>query len=196
MGSLKAVSVYCGSNPGTDPAYAEAAAAIGTELGRRGIDMVYGGGHVGLMGIAADAALAAGANVHGVITEALQAREVEHIGLTTLAIVETMHERKFAMADRSDAFVMLPGGFGTLDEFFEVVTWTQLGVHAKPAGVLDVRGFFDPLLAFLDHATAEGFIRPQHRDLIVVDCEPASLLDRLAVTAMPLVDKVISREQR
>ena len=196
MGSLKAVSVYCGSNPGTDPAYAEAAAAVGTELGRRGIDMVYGGGHVGLMGIAADAALAAGGNVHGVITHALQAREVEHIGLTSLAIVETMHERKFAMADRSDAFVMLPGGFGTLDEFFEVVTWTQLGVHTKPTGILDVLGFFDPLLAFLDHATSEGFIRPQHRDLIVVDAEPAALLDRLAVTAVPVVDKVISRDQR
>ncbi|MFN8027398.1 MAG: TIGR00730 family Rossman fold protein [Acidimicrobiia bacterium] len=195
-GSLGAVSVYCGSNPGTDPAYAEAAVAIGTELGRRGIDMVYGGGHVGLMGIAADAALAAGGRVHGVITHALQAREVEHIGLTSLAIVETMHERKFAMADRSDAFVMLPGGFGTLDEFFEVVTWSQLGVHAKPAGILDVGGFFDLLLAFLDHATAEGFIRPQHRDLIVVDPDAASLLDRLASTTVPTVEKVIGRDQR
>jgi uncharacterized protein (TIGR00730 family) len=193
---LTAVSVYCGSNPGTDPAYADAAAAMGTELGRRGIDLVYGGGHVGLMGIAADAVLAAGGRVHGVITHALQAREIEHIGLTTLTIVETMHERKFVMADRADAFVMLPGGFGTLDEFFEAVTWTQLGVHAKPCGILDVLGFFDPLLAFLDHATAERFIRPQHRASIVVDTAAAPLLDRLAVTAVPVVEKVISREER
>jgi len=193
---LRAVSVYCGSNPGTDPAYAAAAVAMGTELGRRGIDMVYGGGHVGLMGVAADAALAAGGCVHGVITHALQAHEVEHVGLTSLTIVDTMHERKFMMADRSDAFVMLPGGFGTLDEFFEVVTWTQLGVHTKPCGILDVLGFFDPLLMFLDHATREQFIRPPHRQSIVVDTDAASLLDQLTAIALPTVDKVISREER
>ena len=193
---LTAVSVYCGSNPGTDPAYAEAAASRGTALAQRGIDLVYGGGHVGLMGVAADAALAAGGQVHGVITRALQEHEVEHVGLTSLTIVETMHERKFAMADRADAFVMLPGGFGTLDEFFEVVTWTQLGVHATPCGVLDVRGFFDPLLAFLDHATAEQFIRPPHRESIVVDTDATALLDQLAGIALPTVEKVISREER
>jgi uncharacterized protein (TIGR00730 family) len=194
--SLTAVSVYCGSNPGTDPAYAAAAAAMGAALAQRGIDMVYGGGHVGLMGIAADAALAAGGHVHGVITRALQEHEVEHHSLTSLTVVETMHERKFAMADRSDAFVMLPGGFGTLDEFFEVVTWTQLGVHAKPCGILDVRGFFDPLLAFLDHATGEQFIRPPQRASIVVDTDAAALLDQLVSVALPTVERLISREER
>ena len=195
-GGLTAVSVYCGSNPGTDHAYAEAATAMGTALAQRGIDMVYGGGHVGLMGIAADAALAAGGHVHGVITRALQEHEVEHVGLTSLTVVETMHERKFTMADRSDAFVMLPGGFGTLDEFFEVVTWTQLGVHAKPCGVLDVRGFFDPLLAFLDHATNEQFIRPPHRESIVVGTDAGALLDQLAEVALPTVEKVIRPSER
>lgn len=195
-GSLSAVSVYCGSHPGADPAYTEAAVVMGVELGRRGIDLVYGGGQVGLMGLVADAALGVGGRVHGVITRALEEHEIEHGGLTSLTVVETMHERKFAMADCADAFVMLPGGFGTLDEFFEVVTWTQLGVHAKPTGILDVGGFFDPLLAFLDHATAEGFIRPQHRELIVVDPDVASLLDRLAGTTVPSVEKVIGRDER
>ena len=154
------MAVYCGSNSGNDPAYAEAAAALGRTLAKRGIRLVYGGGHVGLMGVVADAVLESGGEVHGVITEALVAKEVSHRGLTSLRVVETMHERKAVMADAADAFVMLPGGFGTLDEFFEVVTWTQLGIHAKPCGVLDAAGFFGPLRALIDGAVTAGFRAP------------------------------------
>jgi uncharacterized protein (TIGR00730 family) len=158
--------------------------------------LVYGGGHVGLMGVVADAALAAGGEVHGIITRALQELEVSHLELTSLTVVETMHERKAAMADRAEAFVALPGGFGTLDEFFEVVTWTQLGVHAKPCGLLDVAGFFDPMLALLDHATREGFIRPEHRASVLVDTDPAALLDRLAAWSPPALEKWLDRDDR
>ncbi len=165
-------------------------------LGARGIDLVYGGGHVGLMGTLADAALAAGSEVHGVITRALQEREVAHGRLTSLRVVETMHERKAVMADRADAFVMLPGGFGTFDEFFEVVTWTQLGVHAQPCGVLDVNDYFAPLRLQIDNAVAAGFVRAEHRDLLLADDEPARLLDRLAAWQPVTVDKWLDRTQR
>ncbi len=165
-------------------------------LGARGIDLVYGGGHVGLMGTLADAALAAGSEVHGVITRALQEREVAHGRLTSLRVVETMHERKAVMADRADAFVMLPGGFGTFDEFFEVVTWTKLGVHAKPCGVLDVNDYFAPLRLQIDNAVAAGFVRAEHRDLLLADDEPARLLDRLAAWQPVTVDKWLDRTQR
>ena len=142
---LSSVAVYCGSNPGNDPAFAAAAASLGRLLAHRGIRLVYGGATVGLMGVVADAVLAGGGAADGVITRPLAAKEIAHPGLTSLRVVETMHERKAAMADASDAFVMLPGGYGTLDEFFEVLTWTQLGIHDKPCGVLDVAGFFTPL---------------------------------------------------
>src|SRR5215471_16866630 len=142
---LSSVAVYCGSNAGNDPQYAAAAAALGRVLADRGIRLVYGGGQVGLMGVLADAVLERGGEVLGVITEALVVKEVSHRGLTGLQVVGTMHERKAVMADAADAFIMLPGGFGTFDEFFEVVTWTQLGIHAKPCGVLDVAGYFAPL---------------------------------------------------
>ena len=138
------VAVYCGSNPGTDPAFAAAAAALGALLAERGIRLVYGGGHVGLMGAVADAVLDDGGEAHGVITRALEQKEIAHRGLTSLVITETMHERKAALADAADAFVMLPGGYGTLDEFFEVLTWTQLGIHAKPCAILDVGGLLRP----------------------------------------------------
>jgi uncharacterized protein (TIGR00730 family) len=186
---LSAVAVYCGSRSGTDPAYTAAAASLGETLAARGIRLVYGGGHVGLMGVLADAVLAAGGEVFGVITRALQAKEVAHLTLTTLAVVDTMHERKALMAGAADAFIMLPGGYGTLDEFFEVVTWTQLGVHAKPCGVLDAAGYFEPLRVLLDGAAQAGFIRPVHRGLVLTESEPGPLLDRLAAWTPVTIDK-------
>jgi uncharacterized protein (TIGR00730 family) len=193
---ISSVAVYCGSNLGTDPAYAQSAAALGRTLAERGIRLVYGGGHVGLMGAVADAVTQHGGEAHGVITEALQAKEIAHQGLTSLKVVKTMHERKAAMADAADAFIMLPGGFGTFDEFFEVVTWTQLGIHAKPCGILDAAGFFAPLRALLDGAVTAGFVHPAHRDLVIVDEDPARLLDRLAAWAPVTVSKWLNRTDR
>ena len=193
---LSSVAVYCGSNLGTDPAYAQAAASLGQTLADRDMRLVYGGGHVGLMGAVADAARQHGAEAHGVITEALKAKEIAHGGLTSLKVVKTMHERKAAIADAADAFVMLPGGFGTFDEFFEVVTWTQLGIHAKPCGILDVAGFFAPLRALLDGAVTAGFIHPAHRDMVIVDDDPARLLDRLAAWTPVTVSKWLDRAER
>jgi uncharacterized protein (TIGR00730 family) len=194
-GQLSSVAVYCASSPGVDPRYTAAAASLGRYLAQRGIRLVYGGGHVGLMGILADAALAHGGEVHGVITRALQAKELAHHGLTRLEVVETMHERKAAMADRADAFVMLPGGFGTMDEFFEVVTWTQLGIHAKPCGILDVNGFFAPLRALLDAATEQRFISPAHRDMLIMESDPGQLIERLGAWT-PAVVKWLDRSER
>lgn len=178
--TLRAVAVYCGSNRGANPAYARAAASLGRLLAERGIRLVYGGGHVGLMGVLADAALDGGGEVLGVITRSLQAREVGHRGLTKLTVVETMHERKAAMSHACDAFIMLPGGYGTFDEFFEALTWTQLGIHVKPCGVLDVAGYFAPLNGLLDAAARGGFVVPAHRELVITESEPGTLLDRLA----------------
>jgi uncharacterized protein (TIGR00730 family) len=193
---LSSVAVYCGSSPGADPGFAAAAAALGRLLAERGIRLVYGGGHVGLMGVVADACLAAGGEVHGVITRALEAKELAHRGLTSLAVVETMHQRKEAMADLAGGFVMLPGGFGTLDEFFEVLTWTQLGIHAKPCGVLDVAGYFAPLRDLLEAATRQRFLRPGHRDLVIMDTDPGRLLDRLDEWQPVVVDKWLDLPQR
>jgi len=193
---LSAVAVYCGSNFGNDPAYAAAAASLGGTLAERGIRLVYGGGQVGLMGVVADAVLEGGGEVYGVITEALVAREVSHRGLARLQVVGTMHERKAAMADAADAFVMLPGGFGTFDEFFEMLTWTQLGIHAKPCGILDAAGFFGPLRALVDGAVTAGFVHPAHRDMIVLDDDPARLLDRLAAWSPVTVSKWLDRTER
>jgi uncharacterized protein (TIGR00730 family) len=183
------VCVYCGSNTGTDPAYAHSARELGALLAARGLGLVYGGGKVGLMGVLADAALKGGAEVIGVIPEALRAREVGHMGLTELRVVETMHERKALMEDLSDAFIALPGGLGTLDELFEILTWSQLGMHHKPCGLLDVEGYFQPLLAWLDRATAEGFVRPQHRAMIMVETDAGRLLDRFAEYQAPALGK-------
>jgi uncharacterized protein (TIGR00730 family) len=193
---LKAVAVYCGSNAGTDPAYVMATASLGQALAERGIRLVYGGGQVGLMGVLADTVLGNGGEAFGVITRALHEREIAHPGLTSLTVVGTMHERKAAMADAADAFIMLPGGFGTLDEFFEVVTWTQLGIHAKPCGVLDVAGYFAPLRTLLDGATDNGFIRPVHRDLVLTESEPGPLLDRLAAWTPVTTGKWLKRTER
>jgi hypothetical protein len=196
MSELKSVAVYCGSSPGFDLVYARAAGRLGTLLAERGMKVIYGGGQVGLMGEVADAALGAGGEVHGIITRALEAKEIAHRGLTSLVVVETMHERKRAMSDRADSFVMLPGGYGTFDEFFEVVTWTQLGIHVKPCGVLDVGGFFAPLRAQLDAMTGAGFLRDEHRDMILIDEDPAALLGRLAAWTPPKVPKWLDPAQR
>jgi uncharacterized protein (TIGR00730 family) len=193
---LTSVAVYCGSSPGADPGFAAAADFLGRMLSRRGIRVIYGGGNVGLMGVLADAARDEGGEVHGVITRALEAKEIAHPSLTSLKVVETMHERKAAMADLADGFVMMPGGFGTLDEFFEVVTWTQLGVHVKPCGILNVNGFFDPLLAQLAHAAEQQFLRPDHRDLVIVEPDPARLIDRMGSWVPVVVDKWLDRSER
>ena len=177
------ICVYCGSRPGQNAAFAQAATAIGTLIGQRGGQLVYGGGRAGLMGMVADAALAAGAAVVGVIPQALIDRELGHRGLTELHIVETMHERKQLMAERSDAFVALPGGIGTLEELFEVWTWRQLGYHDKPVGLLNVGGYYDGLLGFLDETGRQGFVPDSQRELLQVDADPALLLDRLITLA-------------
>ncbi len=194
--NLTSVGVYCASSPGVDPGFAEAAESLGRLLARRHIRLVYGGGRVGLMGVLADAALSEGGLVHGVITRALKEKEVAHLGLTTLQVVTTMHERKAAMADQSDAFVMLPGGFGTLDEFFEVLTWSQLGIHSKPCGILNVNGFFDPLLELFQLATRQRFLRGEHRDMVLIEPDPESMIDRLCSWTPVTVDKWLDRDQR
>ena len=172
------VCVYAGSNRGRDPAYAQAAADFARLLASRGTGVVYGGGAVGLMGVVADAALAAGGEVIGVIPQDLVDREVGHQGLTELHVVGSMHERKALMAELSDAFVALPGGAGTLEELIEIYTWSQLGLHRKPMGVLNVSGYYDPLVALLDHAVAEGFLRERHRAAMHVAADPEQLLRR------------------
>ncbi len=173
------ICVFCGSRAGTDPAYLEAANAVGTLLAERGIGIVYGGGRVGLMGAVADAALATGGEVIGIIPHALVAREVAHAGLTELRVVESMHERKALMAELSDGFLTLPGGFGTLEEFFEVVTWRQLGIYHKPIGLLDVAGYFTSLIRFCDETVATDFVRASDRDAVLTGVDPSELIERL-----------------
>lgn len=188
MPALRTICVYAGSSPGTDPAFARAAAALAREIAGRGMGVVYGGGLVGLMGVVADAALAAGAPVTGVIPRALDTREVSHRGVTELLVVETMHQRKALMAERADAFVALPGGVGTMEELIEALTWTQLGIHDKPVGVLDVAGYWEPLRAMLDRAVEAGFVRPRHRAGLVWHDHPAALLDALAAWERPAAE--------
>jgi hypothetical protein len=174
---MKSICVFCAASPGNKPAYRDAAAALGREIARRKWRLIYGGGAVGLMGVVADAALEAGAQVVGVLPQMLVHKEIGHKGLTELLIVGSMHERKAAIADRADAFVALPGGFGTYDEFCEMVTWSQLGLHAKPCGLLNVAGFYDPLLAQFDRAVADGFIRAGSRGRVLAAAEVTELLD-------------------
>jgi uncharacterized protein (TIGR00730 family) len=183
--------VFCGSSAGADSAYRTAAERLGVALAASGRRLVYGGGDIGLMGALADAALAAGAEVVGVIPQHLVDREVAHRRLSDLRVVGSMHERKALMAGLSDGFVVLPGGLGTLEEFFEVWTWGQLGLHRKPYGLLNVASFFDPLLRFLDHAVTERFIRPEHRALLVVDDHEAALLQKLERHHVALLPKWI-----
>jgi uncharacterized protein (TIGR00730 family) len=177
--------VFCGSSTGLNPAFADSARVLGRELARRGIGVVYGGGNVGLMGVVADAVLEAGGEITGVIPHSLVARELAHDRVTRLHVVNSMHERKALMAELSAGFIALPGGFGTLEEFCEAVTWTQLGVHAKPCGLLNVGGFYDALLAFFAHALAEQFLRPTHSAIVIAEADPVRLLDRLAAWHPP-----------
>jgi hypothetical protein len=179
MGAPSRICVFCGASPGGDPSYVEAARRTGETLAGRGIAVVYGGGRVGLMGALADAALAAGGEVIGVIPRSLVERELAHDGVTELRVVGTLHERKAVMAELADAFIALPGVLGTLEELSEVTSWAQLGLHAKPIGLLDVAGYWRPLLAWLDHAVAAGFVSPAHRDLLAEDADLAVLLAAL-----------------
>ena len=185
--------VYCGSSNGAGPAYVESARRLGATLAERGIGLVYGGAQVGLMGQVADAVIAGGGEVVGVITRQLTGLEVGHEGLSDLRVTETMHERKFLMAELADAFIALPGGLGTLEELFEVLTWNQLSIHHKGVGVLDVNGFYQPLLAMLDHAVDAGFIRPQHRAMLCVSDDPNELIDQLETWEAPTVEKWVDR---
>src|SRR5271169_3957554 len=179
MSTLKRICVFCGSSVGSRPAYAAAARELGRTLAERGLGIVFGGGKVGLMGVLADAALAAGGEAIGVIPEALVAREIGHSGLTKLHVVRSMHERKTLMADLADAFIALPGGYGTFEEFFEAVTWTQLGIHTKPCGLLSAGGYYDALLALLDRAVADGFIQKKNRRLVIDAPDVPTLLQKL-----------------
>ncbi len=192
---MKRVCVFCGSSVGNQPAFREAATVMGTLLARRGIGLVYGGGNVGLMGVIADAVLAGGGHVIGVIPKSLADREIAHTGVTDLRIVDSMHTRKALMAELSDAFIAMPGGVGTFEEFFEAVTWTQLGVHRKPCGLLNAGGFYNALAAFIDQAVTDGFIRPIHRAAIVVDDHPERLLDTLSRIKLPDVPKWIRKDE-
>ena len=179
MPEIRRVCVYCGSRPGANPVYAEAARQLAVSLAETGVGIVTGGGHVGLMGVVADAALEAGGEVIGVIPKALMDREVGHAGLTKLYVVQTMHERKALMAELADAFVALPGGLGTLEEIAEALTWVQLGIHAKPCALLNVEDYYAPLARFLDHTVEEGFVLEERRAAILVEPTPEALLARL-----------------
>jgi uncharacterized protein (TIGR00730 family) len=189
---MKRICVFCGSSSGESPVYLESATRVGEILAREGLGLVYGGSRVGLMGRLADSVLEHGGEVIGVIPRALVNREVAHGGLTELRIVASMHERKAVMAELSDAFIALPGGLGTLEELFEVVTWSQLGLHQKPSGVLDVRGYYQPLIAFLDHAVNEGFLATQHRRMIMLESDPDALVARLREYEAPVVPRWIA----
>ena len=192
---MKSVCVFCGSNPGQDTVNAAGARAMGAEIARRGLTLVYGGGAVGLMGIVANAALDAGGEVHGVIPKALRDKEIGHIGLTRLEVVDTMHTRKARMAELSAGFIAMPGGIGTFEELFEIWTWGQLGIHAKPMGLLNVAGFYDPLAVFLDRTVEEGFLKANHRAMVMTDTEPATLLDRMEAYVPAATYKWIEKEQ-
>ncbi len=189
---MKTIAVFCGSNFGISPDYREAAAALGRELARRGLTLVYGGTHKGLMGVVADAALEAGGTVVGIISQRLHERGHLHAGLSRHEVTPDMRTRKARMSELADAFVALPGGLGTLEELFEVATLTQLGDHVKACGALNVRGFYDPMRAMLDRAVDEGFMKAAHRDMLVLDPDAAALLDRLAAWQAPTVDKWIA----
>lgn len=193
---MRRICVYAGSNPGSDPAYANSARELARLLAARGIGLVYGGGRVGLMGVLADTVLDAGGDAIGVMPQALVDKEIGHTGLTELHVVGSMHERKALMADLSDAFVALPGGLGTLDELFEVYTWAQLGLHRKPCGLLNVEGYYQHLADFLDHAVGERFVRDEHRDMLIVEEDPATMLERLQrFDPATLTPKWIDREE-
>jgi len=191
--SLKSVCVFCGASPGARPVYHEAAERLGRSLAERGLTLVYGGGAVGLMGVVADAALAAGGEVIGIIPQSLERAEIGHKGLTRLEVVDGMHARKARMAELADAFIALPGGLGTLEELFEVWTWGQLGYHGKPLGLLEVDGFYARLTDFLDHLVAERFVREQHRAILQISESPAELLQRMEAWRPSAAPKWVDR---
>lgn len=192
---LNSICVFCGSNSGARPTYAAMARRVGTTLARRGLRLIYGGGRVGLMGTVADAALAAGGEVIGIIPRALAEREIAHAGLMEIHVVASMHERKALMADLADGFLALPGGYGTLEEFCEVLTWAQLGIHDKPCALLDVDGFYAPLVAMFDNAVTEGFVHPDHRALVLSGDDPDELLTAMARYSPPQTVKWITRDE-
>ncbi len=194
--NFRRICVFCGSNLGISRVYKDAAVTLGRLLAARGIELVYGGGNIGLMGVLADAVLVSGGRVIGVIPESLMAKEVGHAGLTELHIVKSMHERKALMADLSDGFIAMPGGFGTFEEFCEIVTWSQLGIHSKPCGLLNVEGYYDPLLRLFDHAVREGFLREENRRLVLEDHDPEQLLGKMAQFHARVVGKWISGDER
>lgn len=189
MSPVRRVCVFCGSNSGRNAAYSAAAGALGESIAKQGATLVYGGGRVGLMGVVADAVLGLGGRVVGVIPSAIATDEVAHPDLTELHVVGSMHERKALMADLAQGFVALPGGFGTLDELCEILTWAQLGMHRKPVSLLNIEGYFDPLLAFLDQAVSDGFVRPSHRRLLIEGRDPSRLLQVLSRSKAPVVSK-------
>jgi uncharacterized protein (TIGR00730 family) len=189
------ICVFCGSKTGEAAAYRAATETLAAEMVRRRIGVVYGGGSVGLMGVLADCVLGAGGEIIGVIPEALATKELLHPRVADMRRVADMHERKALMAELADAFLALPGGYGTLEELFEVVTWAQLGFHRKNIGLLNVAGYFDPLVQWIEHAIREGFIAPSHRELFVVESEPERLLERLATHEMPYVKRWLNREE-
>ena len=189
MRQFKRIGVYCASSNSVDTDYFEAARAFGRLLAKLNIGLVYGGGHVGLMGAVADGALDAGGEVIGVITKKLLALEVGHQGCTKLHVVDTMHERKALMASLSDGFVALPGGYGTMEELFEVVTWTQLELHDKPVGLLNIKGYYDHLLAWVDHAVQVGFVRTNHKGLIIADADSQQLVQRMRTVTLPKLNE-------
>jgi uncharacterized protein (TIGR00730 family) len=190
---MKRLCVYCGSRPGSQPDYTEAAKRLARALVRRNIEVVYGGASVGTMGVLANAVLAEGGHVIGIIPQAILGREVVHRGLSDLRVVASMHERKTLMAELSDGFIALPGGLGTLDELFEILTWGQLGLHQKPCGLLNIRDYYRGLIDFLDHAVAERFIADVHRAMLLVEEEPERLLDHFERYQAPTVAKWVDR---
>jgi uncharacterized protein (TIGR00730 family) len=195
MSELKRVCVFSGSSPGARPGYREMARELGQALARGGLGIVYGGARVGLMGVLADAALESGGEVIGVMPRALADKELAHAGLTELRVVSSMHERKQQMSDLADGFVALPGGMGTVEELTEVLTWAQLGIHRKPCGVMNVEGYYDRLIHFLDHAVAERFVTPAHRSMLVVATTPGELLQAFRSYQAPAVAKWMDRAQ-
>src|SRR5664279_1041029 len=186
---VRRLCVFCGSSTGNRPAYRDAAEQLGLLLVERGIELVYGGGNIGLMGVLADTVLARGGRAIGVIPESLMAKKVGHTGLTELRIVNSMHQRKALMSDLADGFIALPGGFGTVEEFCEVVTWSQLGLQSKPCGLLNVENYYAPLLELFDHAVREGFLREENRRLVLQDRDPTRLLEMMLQFRAPTVDK-------
>ncbi len=182
---MKKICVYCGSSPGERPEYIEMARKLGREMARREIGLVYGGASIGVMGAIADAVLDSGGEVTGVIPRALMDKEISHAGLTRLKLVETMHERKMAMAGAADGFIALPGGLGTIEELFEILTWSQLEFHKKPCALLDICGYYEHLRRFLNHAENEGFVKNTHRGMLITDSNPAGILDKMAAYTPP-----------